>query len=138
MFNQMKLCTELLLMLQQVMLYNIDKNCIYVLFKWEYFYTDGKRLPYTYSLWFLNVYPVLQENKIYCNSIISPTENAQTHSSLQGQRCIFLLCIETEEPFPFDLIYSDKSQNGLDEMIMQELSCMFLFSIHKDTLSEQK
>lgn len=32
----------------------------------------------------------------------------QTHSSVQGQRCHFLLCIENEEPFPFDFICSDK------------------------------
>lgn len=37
----------------------------------------------------------------------------QTHSSLQGQRCLFLLCIENEELFPFDLICSDKIKMAL-------------------------
>lgn len=58
------------------------KNCIFVLLKGEYFYMDGKRLPYPYSAWLLKS-PVLQKNKTkhYCHSFFFfPTEKARLKS----------------------------------------------------------
>lgn len=74
-------------MLQQVMLYNIDKNCIYVLFKWEHFYTDGKRLPYPYSAWFLDVYLV----PVVIPFFPLQKKHNQTHSSLRSKMSLFAL-----------------------------------------------
>lgn len=73
------------------------ENCIYVLFKWEYFNRNGKRLPYPYSACLLKYSPILQKSKsqYYCHSYyFFSTDRARLDSLIftRSKMPLFAMC----------------------------------------------